>query len=39
MRHSSRDCPYRFDLITVVWPPGRTPRIEHFEDAYRPRRG
>ena len=33
------DHPCRFDLVTVVWPPRGSPIIEHFEDAFQPRRG
>lgn len=32
------NCPCRFDLITVIWPARGGPLIEHFEDAFRPRR-
>ncbi len=27
----------RFDLITILWPPGGSPQIEQFESAYEPR--
>ena len=33
------DYPCRFDLVTVVWPPRGSPVVEHFEDAFQPRRG
>ena len=39
MQHDAADRPCRFDLVTIVWPPGAAPRIEHFEDAFRPRGG
>lgn len=26
--------PSRFDVVTVLWPPRGTPRIEHFENAF-----
>lgn len=39
MQHNAADRPCRFDLLTIVWPPGGAPRIEHFEDAFQPRRG
>ncbi len=38
MRRSSRDRPCRFDVVTVVWPARGSPRIEHFPDAFQPRR-
>jgi len=37
-RHSLQDQPSRFDLITVLWPPGESPQIEHFQNAHVPRR-
>lgn len=38
-RRSGPNPPIRFDLVSVHWPEGGTPRIEHFEDAYCPRYG
>ncbi|UCE58951.1 MAG: YraN family protein [Phycisphaerales bacterium] len=38
MQQSNADCPCRFDLVTVLWPPRGSAVIEHFEDAYQPRR-
>ena len=37
-RHSLQDQPSRFDLITVFWPSGESPQIEHFQNAHEPRR-
>ena len=37
-QHGVEDRPCRFDLVTIVWPPRASPVIEHFEDAYQPRR-
>ena len=39
MQRARGDYPCRFDVIVVVWPPRGSPRFEHFEDAYQPRRG
>ena len=33
------DRPYRFDMVTVVWPSRGRPIIEHLEDAFVPRSG
>ena len=30
--------PWRFDLVMVDWPSRGRPHVEHFEDAYQPRR-
>jgi putative endonuclease len=38
MRQSAHDHPCRFDVITVLWPAHGSPKIEHFEDAFAPRR-
>ncbi len=38
LQRSVQDRPCRFDLVTVVWPPRGSPRIEHFVDAFQPRR-
>jgi len=38
MQRSAQDRPCRFDVVTVLWAPRGSPRIEHFEDAYQPRR-
>lgn len=29
-----RGCPVRFDVVSVLWPPGRPARIEHLEEAF-----
>jgi len=29
--------PVRFDIISIVWPPGGQPQIEHVENAFMPR--
>ena len=29
--------PIRFDIISIVWPPGEPPQIEHIENAFMPR--
>ncbi|MBI4716959.1 MAG: YraN family protein [Planctomycetes bacterium] len=34
---AAEDRPYRFDLVTVVWPRRGALRIEHTPDAYQPR--
>ena len=36
MERSLQDSPCRFDVVTVLWPPRGTPRIEHFENAFEP---
>ena len=36
MQQANADCPCRFDLVTVLWPPRGCAIIEHFEDAYQP---
>ncbi len=36
MQRSAQQLPCRFDLITIVWPPGGRARIEHFADAFQP---
>ena len=38
MRRSAQDRPCRFDVVTVVWPARGSPCIEHFPDAFQPRR-
>ena len=38
MQQSAQDRPCRFDVVTVVWPPRGSPHIEHFQDAFQPRR-
>ncbi len=38
MHRRAQDRPCRFDVITVVWPIRGSPRIEHFPDAFQPRR-
>ena len=35
---SAENYPWRLDLVTVEWPPGGSPRIEHFEEAHCPGR-
>jgi putative endonuclease len=27
-------CPVRFDVVSILWPPGRPARIEHLEGAF-----
>ena len=39
MHRLAANRPCRFDLVTVVWPPQGRPQVEHFEDAFQPRRG
>lgn len=36
--HGMDDRPYRFDIVSIVWPAGwfSRPRIEHFESAFVP---
>jgi putative endonuclease len=36
MQHSAQNQPCRFDLITVLWPPGQSPKIEHFQNVHHP---
>ncbi len=36
-RHRAEDQPSRFDLVTVLWPTGGKPQVEHFEDVYQVR--
>ena len=38
MQQSAEDRPCRFDLVSVVWPSGGSPVVEHFEDVFQPRR-
>lgn len=39
LRHRAvADRPMRFDLVTVVWARGQRPIVEHYPDAYQPRR-
>ena len=38
MQGSAQHRPCRFDLVTVFWPPDGSPHIEHFQDAFQPRR-
>ncbi len=33
-RHGLLDHPARFDVVSVTWPPGEKPRIEHFKNAF-----
>lgn len=35
---AAQDRPCRFDVVTVIWPEKGSPRIEHFEDVFQPRR-
>lgn len=37
-RKRLEDRPCRFDIVSIVLPPGEPPEIEHFEDAFRPAR-
>jgi putative endonuclease len=38
VRQSTEDHPCRFDFIAIVWPRRGSPTVEHYEDAYQPRR-
>jgi putative endonuclease len=38
MQRGAQNRPCRFDVVTVVWPPRRSPEIEHFRDAFQARR-
>lgn len=38
MKKSLQHLPSRFDLVTVHMPDGKAPTVEHFPDAYQPRR-
>jgi putative endonuclease len=33
-RHGSPPPPARFDVVAIVWPPGRAPRIRHTPNAF-----
>ena len=35
---AAADRPYRFDVISVAFPNGGKPQIEHMEDAWQPKR-
>jgi len=37
MERSAQNRPCRFDVVTVLLKDGGSPRVEHFEDAFRPR--
>jgi putative endonuclease len=37
--HRAQHAPCRFDVVTIVWPAGGSPRVEHEVDAYQPRSG
>jgi putative endonuclease len=37
MEHAAQTQPCRFDLITVLWPPGQSAKIEHFQNVHQPR--
>lgn len=39
VKTASQHRPCRFDFVTILWPPNKTPRVEHFPDAYQARRG
>jgi putative endonuclease len=32
--HVTADCPTRYDIVSVLWPPGGTPRIRHLRGAF-----
>ncbi|MDQ3405491.1 MAG: YraN family protein [Actinomycetota bacterium] len=32
--HGVRPCEIRFDIVSVLWPPGERPRIRHFPGAF-----
>jgi putative endonuclease len=34
-RPDARDYPTRFDIVSVVLPPGEPPRVTHYPDAFR----
>ena len=35
--HRSGDFSCRFDVVSIVWRPGESPRIDHLPDAFEPR--
>jgi putative endonuclease len=37
MERSAQDRACRFDVVTIVWQDDGSRRVEHFEDAFRPR--
>lgn len=32
--HQLEGCPIRFDVVSVLWPPGDHPRIQHLAEAF-----
>jgi putative endonuclease len=32
--HDVRDCDQRFDIVSVLWPPGQLPVVKHFRGAF-----
>ena len=34
-KYAVKGCAMRFDIITLIWPEGKQPQIEHFVDAFR----
>ena len=34
-RYAAKGFSIRFDMITLIWPEGEQPKIEHFIDAFR----
>jgi putative endonuclease len=35
-RYGAPQPPARFDVVAIVWPPGRQPQIRHLENAFGP---
>jgi putative endonuclease len=34
LKHELLECDYRFDVVSIVWPPGEVPRIDHIRHAF-----
>jgi putative endonuclease len=34
LKHELLACDYRFDVISIVWPSGKSPRIDHIQRAF-----
>lgn len=33
-KHELLECDYRFDVVSIVWPSGKMPRIDHIRRAF-----
>lgn len=34
LKHELMECDYRFDVVSIVWPAGKPPRIDHIPRAF-----